>query len=162
MTTRKSWGGPHGIARALPTVTQAALRRRGFAESEVVLRWPAIVGEHLAARCTPEKLAFRRGDVGGGVLHLRVDPAAAPEIQHLTPLILERINIYYGFRAVSRLQLIQAPAKRRYGPASAPLRPLTAAERASLAQQLAATPDDRLREALRGLGESVLGRRPAT
>ncbi len=157
MSKRKSWGGAYGIARALPKITRAALRRQGFAQMEVVTRWPAIVGDYLAARSAPERLVFPRGAANDGVLHIRIQHASAPEFQHLSPLIIERVNGYYGFNAVGRLRLVHGPL-----PAPAPgrrrRRGLNAAERRQLDRQLAGTGDPRLRRALARMGESLLGR----
>lgn len=157
MSKRKSWGGAYGIARALPKITRAALRRQGFAQMEVVTRWPAIVGDYLAARSAPERLVFPRGAANDGVLHIRIQHVSAPEFQHLSPLIIERVNGYYGFNAVGRLRLVHgplpppAPGRRRQ-------RGLSAAERRQLDRQLAGTGDPRLRRALARMGESLLGR----
>ena len=73
-----------------------ALRRRGFGEWDVLARWPDIVGPGLAASTAPEKLQQRRGDVAGAILHIRVGGSAALELQHKTPVVLERINAFYG------------------------------------------------------------------
>lgn len=143
----------------LGRITRQALGKRGLSEAEVVLRWPEIVGEQLARQCLPEKLSYRRG-VAGGVLQVRVEPAAATVVQHLEPQILERVNTYYGYRAVVRLQLRQQPlpkpaAARRRRP-----RPLSERERAALERAVAGADDSPLRRALLALGASVLARKP--
>lgn len=143
----------------LGRITRQALGKRGLSEAEVVLRWPEIVGEQLARQCLPEKLSYRRG-AAGGVLQVRVEPAAATVVQHLEPQILERVNTYYGYRAVVRLQLRQqplpkpAPARRRRP------RPLSERERAALERAVAGADDSPLRRALLALGASVLARKP--
>ncbi len=161
MSKRKSWGGAYGIARALPKITRAALRRQGFAQMEVVTRWPAIVGDYLAARSAPERLVFPRGATGNGVLHVRIQHASAPEFQHLSPLIIERVNGYYGFNAVGRLRLVHGPLPKPRTDRRPRRRQLTADERHDLAGVLAGTDDPRLRRALTRMGESLLGRESA-
>ena len=156
MSRRTSRGGPRPAAALLPKVTRTALRRRGFVEAEVITRWQSIVGATLAAHCLPEKLVFPRSD-GGGVLHLRVASAAAPEIQHLTPLILDRINTFYGYLAVERLRLNQGPLPARSQTGRRPWTPLAPEERRALERSLAETDDPGLRAALLSLGEAVLG-----
>ena len=44
-------------------------------------------------------------------LVLRVEGPAAIEIQHLAPVILERVNRFLGWRAVGRIALRQAPLR---------------------------------------------------
>lgn len=94
-----------------------AFRRQGFAETDVVSRWPTIVGPLLADHSMPERLKHGRD---GGTLHITVDGPFALEMQHLEPVIVDRINTYFGYRAVARLSLHQAPlpslAERRRGP----------------------------------------------
>ena len=43
---------------------------------------------------------------------LRVEGPAAIEIQHLSTLILERVNRFFGWQAIGRIALRQAPLKR--------------------------------------------------
>jgi hypothetical protein len=45
----------------------------------------------------------------GGTLKLRVARHRALELQHRAPLVIERINLFFGRDAVTRLALIQGP-----------------------------------------------------
>jgi hypothetical protein len=110
--------GAKAVAAVLRKVAGPALRRRGFFESSLITDWPAVVGPYLAERCAPERLSFPRGRSGEAVLELRVDGAMAPELQHLEPQIVERINGHFGFAAVARLKFVHGP--RRAAPAPKP------------------------------------------
>lgn len=99
---------PQPVATALDRVLAKSLRRNGFAQREILTRWSAVVGDELAAMSCPEKLSFTPHNQGAGVLTVRVAGAAALEFQHRQPTILERINAYFGFRAVRRIRLKQA------------------------------------------------------
>ncbi len=156
MSTRKSWGGAYPIARALPTVTGRALRRYGFQSHELALRWPEIVGRQVASMAAPERLGRSRGKQGG-ILQLRVRPASALEIQHLAPLIVERINGYYGRSVVSGLKLVQGPLPRPPAPRPPAPEPDPAVE-AALAERVAGVSHDRLRTALLSLGRHTAAR----
>jgi len=160
MTQRPSRGGPRPLAQTVRKVAAPLLRRQGFAEADIVLRWAEIVGERLAARSTPERLETPRGG-DGAVLHIRVAPGAGPELQHLTPLVLERINAFFGWRAVDRLRLVQAPLPPRRGRKTAAEEPLSAEQAAALDSALEGAGDDRLKQALKSLGANVVraGRR---
>ena len=46
-------------------------------------------------------------------LVLRVEGPVALEIQHLSGVIIEKVNRYFGWRAVGRIQIRQAPLMRR-------------------------------------------------
>ena len=160
MAKRATRGPLRSAARILRTVARGPLAKRGFGEIDIVLRWREIVGQTLALQCRPERLALPKGDRRHGVLHLTVAPAAAPEVQHLSPLLIERINAFHGYRAVERVSLHHRPLpeapRRRRPPAEGPL----AAEReTSLERTLGDVGDDALREALRRLGRNVMRRR---
>ena len=103
-------GGLRRLPDLLGKVLDPASRRRGLAEVGVLTDWPSIVGADLAARCQPVKLTG--SGERGGTLHVHVAGAAALELQHSEPQLLERINGYFGYRAVARLRLIQAPLAR--------------------------------------------------
>ena len=62
-------------------------------------------------------------------LVLRVEGPAAIEIQHLSGLIIERVNRFFGWQAIDRLALRQAPLTRRGKPKSRPPLDPAAAER---------------------------------
>jgi hypothetical protein len=80
-----------------------AFRRFGFVQGAVVSRWSEIVGERYAKVSSPESIRFPAGRKSGGTLTLLVEGAHAPVMQHLTPLIIERVNRFFGYEAVNRL-----------------------------------------------------------
>jgi hypothetical protein len=152
--------GLRALAATLPKVTKRALGKRGFADAGLLADWPAVVGREIAERCVPRKLARARpGGREAGTLTLKVEPGAALELQHLEPLLIERINAYLGYRAVGRLRFLQGrigtqPARTP----SPPPTPQPGAERA-LRGRLESVEDPDVRAALEGLGRAVLERR---
>jgi hypothetical protein len=149
--------GMRAVAAPLSTVTRPVLKRRGLASGRVVSEWTEIVGATLASCSCPERLSQPR-DGGPGILKIRVDGPLAVELQHLEPVIVERINGYFGYRAVAKLSMIRGPLPPRRGhePAEAPAP--DAAALASAAERAANVTDDALREALTSLGSHVLSR----
>jgi hypothetical protein len=93
-----------------------SFRRFGFVQSSIVSRWAEIVGERYARVSCPESIKFPAGKKAGGALTLLVEGAHAPLIQHLTPMIVERVNRFFGYAAVNRIIFRQgkppAPAPR--------------------------------------------------
>ena len=150
------------LAVTLPKVTRRTLGRHGLAEGGLVTDWAAIVGQTIAERSLPLRLSFTGGERREGTLHVRVSGALALELQHLEPLVVERINGYFGYRAVGCLRIHQGPVPNlpepRRPPASAP----TAEAEAEIGGQIAAIEDDGLRQALRGLGHSLRSKLPKT
>ena len=131
--------------------------RQGFASTELVTHWDAIVGEEIAAHCEPMRIKWPRGtDVEApepATLVLRVEGPVAIEIQHLSPVILERVNRFFGWSAVGRLALRQGPLSRRQPPAAS--RAPDAKKVAEVAETLSSVEDEELRAALARLGASI-------
>ena len=86
-------------------------------------------------------------------LVLRVEGPVALEIQHLSGVIIERVNRFFGWRAVGRIQIRQAPLARREKKKPPP--PPDPEVVARLAAGMADVADDDLRDALARLGASV-------
>ena len=148
-------GSARAVAHFVPRLTKAAFSRRGFATARLAIDWPDIVGPALADNTLPEKLTGTDRPEGG-VLTIKVRPAAALEVQHLTPQLIERINQIFGFRAVGRLRLLQGVVPPRLKPKPPP-KPLTPEESVLLEAKLSGVADTELNAALASLGRSLLG-----
>ena len=105
--TRPRGAGARAIGDLTPEIGRAAFRRFGFVQSSVVTRWPEIVGPRHARVCSPEAIRFPPGEKAEGILELVVIPAHAPLIQQVIPEIIERVNRFFGYRAVARVKLRQ-------------------------------------------------------
>jgi hypothetical protein len=148
-------GGPRSIGGAIGRLTRPSLRARGFGAAELLMRWRTVVGDTLADNTAPERLVWPAGRSEHAVLKLRVAPGFATDVQHLSPLIIERINGFFGYQAVARLSLTQGPLPAP-PPGAVPPRPLTDAERERLETLLAGVTDPNLRESLARLGSALL------
>jgi hypothetical protein len=155
MTLRRQ--GLRAIARELPDVTRSALAKRGFAAARVIADWPEIVGQALAESTVPERL-IRGRDTAYATLVVRVRPGAALELQHAIPQVIERVNGYFGFQAVTRLRLIQGPIAPRRRPVLPAIKPLTPAAEQALDTLLRPLANSPLHESLARLGRAVRGR----
>jgi hypothetical protein len=148
-------GGLRRLPELLGRVLDPAARRRGLAETRLLTDWPLVLGPELGARCQPVRLS-RTGDGSGGVLTVHVSGASALELQHSAPQVIERINDFFGYPAVARLRLIQAPPVRPVKRLAAPrTRPLADSELAALQATVAVVTDPDLRVALASLGQAV-------
>lgn len=105
--TRPRGRGARAIGDLTPEIGRTAFRRFGFVQSSVVTRWPEIVGPAHARVCSPEAIRFPPGEKAEGILDLVVVPAHAPLIQQVTPEIIERVNRFFGYRAIARVKLRQ-------------------------------------------------------
>ncbi|HEY0835526.1 MAG TPA: DciA family protein [Azospirillum sp.] len=151
--------GPRLIGRTVPDVAGKALGKRGLAFGSLITEWPSIVGQQMSLRTAPEKLAFPRGKREDATLHIRAMGAVALELQHLEPLIIERINGYFGYRAVSRIRLVHAAVPMKPAPRAPQPRALSMDEELAVMGATATIEDDGLRASLERFGRSLLGSR---
>jgi hypothetical protein len=147
---------PHGFRAVGTAVSKLAApvitRRGGGVLVRLKADWVSIAGADWAAVSWP--LALGRD----GALKLRAAPAAALELQHRAPLLIERINLFFGRPVISRLVLVQGPLPADSPPSGPGLRPLTANETERLDEQLSEIADPSLRAALAGLGRALIAR----
>ena len=108
---RPRGGQARAISDLMPEIGRTAFRRFGFIQSSVVTRWPEIVGPRHARICAPEAIRFPPGEKSEGILQLVVVPAHAPLIQHVVPEIMERVNRFFGYKAVAKVKLRQGEVK---------------------------------------------------
>jgi len=148
-------GGMAALAVDVPAVTRAAIGSRGFAEAGLITHWAEIIGADLARGCQPDQLKFPKGARSDGTLTLRCLGAMAIEIQHQAPYLLERINGYFGYRAIARLKLVQGTLRRRPARAALKLPPPAAGDLAATEAALAGLPEDDLKNTLRRLGTAI-------
>jgi hypothetical protein len=94
---------PRAAGELVGDIGGQSFRRFGFVQNSIVSRWSEIVGERYAKVSSPESIRFPTGKKAGGVLTLLVEGAHAPLIQHLTPLIVERVNRFFGHAAINRV-----------------------------------------------------------
>ena len=141
----------------LSDVFSEAYAKQGFAARELVTRWGEIAGKEVAAHSEPLKIQWPRPVEGQpqepATLVLRVEGPMALEIQHSSDVILQRVNRFFGWSAVGRLALRQAPLSRRDTPRSS--RAPDAQAVAKVAETLSAVEDEELRAALALLGASI-------
>jgi hypothetical protein len=138
------------VSNWVPKLTRKAFEKFGFSTATLLMEWSAIVGEQLASATAPERVKWPRGfetfgeadgdgASRGATLVLRVDPSRALDVEYKTAQIIERINAYFGYRAIAELRILQAPVAARASvpparpraaapqPAAAALDPLSAA-----------------------------------
>ncbi len=132
MSKRKSMGDepprscrPRAAGDLLAEVGGQSFRRFGFVQTSIVSRWNEIVGERYAKVSSPESIRFPTGRRNAGALTLLVEGAHAPLIQHLAPIIIERVNRFFGYQAVNRVIFKQgrpaAPAPKLKRPELRPV-----------------------------------------
>jgi hypothetical protein len=144
------------LGTTVSRLTKPIFGKRGLADGTVAKEWSQIVGPIIAKHSRPDRITYANRERHSGLLHLRVDHSAmATELQHLEPQLLERINGYFGFKAVAKMRYIHGPL------ADVPAANTAAAPRPAppqnpiVAQEVTTIADPELREALNRLGNAV-------
>lgn len=155
---RKGFVRASSVAKGM---IRPALTKRGFAEPRILTEWDAVVGEQIGALCRPVKLGYASKQGMGGTLTVGSLGASALEVQHLTPQIIERVNAHYGYRAISRIRLVQlgAEAFERHRARATPP-PSRPEDVARIRETVAPVTNEGLRGALEKLGQNIATRRP--
>jgi len=143
---------PRAAGDLLGEIGGQSFRRFGFVQSAIVSRWGEIVGERYAKASCPESIKFPAGKKAGGVLTLLVDGAHAPLIQHLTPIIVERVNRFFGHAAINRIVFKQGKIP---APAARPQRPQLRPVPKELGEGLREIADPELRACLESLAAQI-------
>lgn len=94
------------LGRVIAQVVKPVMRKRGFYDVDIISDWENIVGPEWAKQTSPHKLNFNAHTRRSGTLYILVAPGASVLIQHIEPMIIDRVNTYFGFDAVSRLKII--------------------------------------------------------
>ena len=141
-------------------LTRSAFARYGFAQAELLARWPEIAGEELSRVSEPERIKWPRGlgdnaQRTGGTLVIRAAPGRGLELQYEVPRIIERLNRFFGYGAIASIKIVQAGSWPATGPAPLPELP----QKKLFEQSVAAIEDDGLRAALERLGAGVAAAR---
>jgi hypothetical protein len=152
------------VGSFVPGLTKKSFEKHGFSAAALITDWATIVGRDIAAATSPDKLKWPKGVVfdvtddtaagrPGATLIIRVDQTRALEVQYQTRQIMERINAYFGYRAVTDIRLLQAPLD----PIAAKPAQKAQVQIAPAASKVVATvKDEALKQSLERLGSSIL------
>lgn len=107
VSRRPRKGGFRRAGTTYRSALNSVAAKKGFAESDVLLRWPEIVGGLKLGTCQPLSVKFSGDRQAGATLVVETTSARAPELDLMKPMLLERINQFYGYRAIGRIRIQQ-------------------------------------------------------
>ena len=127
------------------------LGKKGLLQADILARWTDILGLELSSGVRPFSVSFSRKTAGAVLTVTAFSGAYAVEFTARKPQIIERINSYFGYEAVSDIRVKQggiftppSPVKREpdYSPAKT----------AEMQKLAAGIEDESLRESVIRLG----------
>lgn len=156
--------GPVRVSDLLPKFLDPIYARKGMASSALSAAWPELAGA-MFSDCTlietiqwPHQRDNGSPSFQGGVLVVRVDGPKAIYLQHEEHQIIERVNQFFGFHAITRLKIVQAPIHRKAKPVKPALPALSASQDRKLRECVLHFEDPALNEAVLAMGRGVLQR----
>lgn len=149
------------LNRHFREIALAAFQRHGFASAELAAQWPAIAGDSVATISAPGKISWPRANdksaqKQGGTLTLNAAQGRALELQYATPRIIERVNQFLGYRAITAIKIIQADFSPVVRHSVVPASPSPAWE-----ESLAAIAEPELQAALRRMAAHAAPKGPS-
>jgi hypothetical protein len=161
---RRPWSQP--LADFVPKILHPAVARQGFGELALLLDWEDIAGKRIAGISEPVRLQWplsgsKRDPLEPrppAALVLRVEPGFGLEIQHLSAVLIDRVNAHLGWRCIGSLRIRQEKIERAPAPPPPPT-PENPLARAEAERQVAGIEEEPLRDALARLGARVLALR---
>ena len=143
-------------------VLDPVLARKAGTSLALLDAWPQIAGPRLADCTCPLRIDWPKRPQGDetfrpGTIVIAADALGALHVQHEKGQILQRINSFLGYEAVSGLRIVQRPVGDK--PVRRRKRPPTP-EQVTRADELAeGFEDEGLREAVRRFARNVLAER---
>ena len=145
--------GPTTLGKAMPRL-RASLGGKPSPLLSLIGVWGEIVGADMARQSRPEKLIGAR-NAGGGTLRLRCTGAAAVELHHRVPEIVQRINAFMGFTAVAKIALVNGPLPQSRATRAHLAVPVPPPTRQAMLQSVDRVGSPELRAALKRLADAI-------
>ena len=137
------------------------MAKRANVDLSLALAWQQVAGEKLSGRTQPMHIQWPQrispdDQFKPGTLVVAAEGSVALDLQYTSSELVERINRFFGYPAVSKIRIEQKPImrfKEKHKRAEPVLNPV---EKASLEASLSQIEDEGLRETLFRLGTHVL------
>ena len=128
------------------------LGKKGFIQADILSHWEDILGRALSAGVTPVSVSFSKSSADRAVLHVKAFSGAyAVEFNARQEQILEKINSYFGYPAVTDIRLTQGGTAPFFS-SCVYFRPPEPREREEITALTSGIEDEALRNAAAELG----------
>ena len=134
-----------------------ALSAEDVVEVDIMLNWSDIVGDSISSYCRPLRANFNpRNNCRTVYVEVPVGGFAL-EMRHKEKYILEKINAYFGYNAVHKLSIDQnVNMQIKLASKKQEKKELRDGEKKYLSELISDIKEDKLKEILTKLGESVI------
>lgn len=158
---------PRPLSDLLPGLTKDVFGRKNALFGKLLAEWPLIAGAEMAARTTPLDLKFSRqknkNDGHQAILSLAIQSAYALEFNYQKNLLIERLNVFFGYPAIKDIKIVQnSEVMNKADAATLKTRPVTLQEQQKIDTIVADIKENDLQTALKNLGKAILSRKDET
>ncbi len=153
----RSYEGLNNLMQEVKKLTQSALGKHGFIQVELLSHWHEILGEELSYGIKPVGISFNAKERINGTLRVRTAGGAfALLFEHQKGQVIEKINTYFGYPAISQVKIEQNAISLKTPRLSEPVWPLDEYEIEKLSQKVAHIEDDELRKKMLDIGIQLI------
>ena len=155
---------PKKLGDTLSRINKNYSSKFGKIEFLILSKWTQIVGSFFADHSEPDKISRITEEFNEfeeplykNFLHVRVSPAAAVDFQHYKDTIIEKVNSYFGYKAISDIRLQQnfVPEKKIKHNINLNDQDLSEEEKASIKSEINNIKDKELEKSIVNLGASI-------
>ncbi len=101
------------LLKITENIVEKNLNRLGSIQNHIFFNWAHIAGQY-ADITIPYKIKFGRKKNIDGQITIKVQNGFGLEIQYAIPLLLNQINARFGFKAISKIKIIQDDIQKNF------------------------------------------------
>ena len=101
------------LLKITENIVEKNLSKLGSIQNHIFFNWAHIAGQY-ADITIPYKIKFGRKKNIDGQITIKVQNGFGLEVQYGIPLLLDQINARFGFKAISKIKIIQADIQKNF------------------------------------------------
>ena len=101
------------LLKITENIIEKNLSRLGSIQNHIFFNWVHIAGQY-ANITIPHKIKFGRKKNIDGQITIKVQNGFGVEVQYAIPILLDQINARFGFKAISKIKIIQADIQNNF------------------------------------------------
>jgi len=101
------------LLKITENIIEKNLSKLGSIQNHIFFNWAHIAGQY-ADITIPYKIKFGRKKNIDGQITIKVQNGFGLEVQYGIPLLLDQINARFGFKAISKIKIIQTDIQKNF------------------------------------------------
>ena len=101
------------LLKITENIVEKNLSKLGSIQNHIFFNWAHIAGQY-AEITIPHKIKFGRKKNIDGQITIKVQNGFGLEVQYGIPLLLDQINARFGFKAISKIKIIQTDIQKNF------------------------------------------------